>query len=120
MIALNSIKKRIFLFLIFCMGARLGLAFLAKKIDINYLPYLGYILMFPALGFILIYMFGLRKTGRETFGARIWWNNLRPIHGMFYLLASLMAIKKDRRCWVVLLLDAVLGLMAFTAHHFIL
>ena len=23
-------------------------------------------------------------------------------------------------CWVVLLLDAVLGLMAFTAHHFIL
>ena len=26
----------------------------------------------------------LRKTGLEVFGDKIWWNNLRPIHGILY------------------------------------
>ena len=41
-----------------------------------------------ALGFITIYVFGWRKTGLETMGAPIWWNDLRPLHGALYGIAA--------------------------------
>ena len=83
---MNEIKKRILLFLFGCIGVRSLFVIIAKYTDTKYLPYLGYLALLPALGFIYIFLSGTRKTGPETFGNKIWWNNLRPIHATLYIL----------------------------------
>ena len=67
-----------------CVVVRLFLVFLAGNISKEYLPLLGTLLLIPAAGFLVIYLGGLRKTGGEVFGERIWWNNLRPT--VYYIL----------------------------------
>ena len=102
---MNDLQKRFALFLIGCMGARLSLAIIAKNIDTKYLKYMGYLLLLPAFGFMFIYLTGIRKTGAEVFGEKIWWNNLRPLHAILYLLFSLNAINGNKNSWLYLLLD---------------
>ena len=70
-----------------------------------------------SIGFMVIFIFGLRKTGGETFGDKIWWNNLRPIHSIIYAIFAYMAITKNKNSWIVLLIDAIFGLGSFTFHR---
>ena len=83
---MNDIQKRFLLFLIFCIGTRTLLVYVSKNININYLPLLGYLALIPAFSFIYIYLTGARNTGAEVFGEKIWWNDLRPLHALFYFL----------------------------------
>lgn len=115
---MNPIQKRFALFLIGCMGSRALLAFLAKTISLGYLPYMGYALMIPAFGFLYLYVTGGRQTGGEVFGEKIWWVNLRPVHGALYLAFAYFAIRKQRRAWWILLADVVIGLVSFLAFHY--
>jgi len=115
---LNSLQNKLILFLGGCMSFRIILALIAKYIDKKYLESFGYMLLLPAIGFIIVYIGGLR--GRGAFNQKIWWNHLRPIHSLLYFIAAFYAIKKDRRSWMVLLLDAGIGLMAFLLYHFLL
>ncbi len=114
---MNTFQKRFLLFLFGCIGTRLSFSLLAKTLSVSYLPLLGYLALIPAIGFLVIYMFGLRKTGNEVFGDTIWWNDLRPIHAMFYGLFAYLAISKNSNAWIVLLVDTMLGLGAFLRHH---
>ncbi len=100
------------------MGARLGLVYLAYRRP-DLLPMLGALALLPACGFSYIYLTGSRTTGAEVFGERIWWNNIRPVHAGFYFTFALLALHRDPRAWVVLLLDAMFGLAAFVHHHFV-
>ena len=109
--------KRMALFLIGCIGMRSALVWLAYVCDPAYLPLMGALALIPAAGFMTIYFGGLRKTGAEVFGERIWWNDLRPLHGILYALFALMALNRDRRAWLVLLVDVVVGFAAFVWHH---
>ncbi len=68
---MTNIKQRFLLFLIGCVGVRVLFVVIAKNIDINYLKYLGYLALIFAIGFMYIYMTGIRKTGPETFGDKI-------------------------------------------------
>jgi len=119
-IYMNIIQKRFLLFLIGCIGLRLLLVYIAKNIDITLLKYMGYLLLLPAIGFIYIYLTGIRKTGAEVFGDKIWWNNLRPIHALLYLLFAYNAINGNRNAWIFLLIDVLLGLSSFLIYHLIL
>lgn len=65
-----------------------------------------------------IYTLGLRKSGPEVFGEKIWWNNLRPVHAAMYVLFSIAAIQKKSYAWTFLLSDAVIGLISFLVHHY--
>ncbi len=116
---MNNIQKRFLLFLVGCIGTRLAFTFLAKNISLKYLPYLGYLALVPAIGFIVIYGFGLRKTGGEVLGDRIWWNGLRPIHGLLFGLFSYLAITRNPNAWIVLLTDTAFGLISFLKHHYL-
>jgi hypothetical protein len=65
---MNTIQKRFLLFLIGCIGTRSLFVVLAKRANTEYLKYMGYLSLLPAIGFIYIFLTGSRKTGGETFG----------------------------------------------------
>ena len=111
------IKKRFLLFSI-CILVRSLFVIIVKKIDKKYLPYLGLLALLPAFGFLIIYFGGYRKTGGETFGQKIWWNNLRPIHAMLYLTFAYLAINRSKYSYKPLLIDVIIGLSAFLYYHF--
>jgi hypothetical protein len=114
-----SFKERTLLFLFGCIGSRLLFALLAKNINVNYLPYLGYIALVPAFGMLYIYATGSRDYGAEA-GGKIWWNSLRPYHSILYVLFAYSAINKEKDiAWKYLVLDVIIGLGAFYNHHFI-
>jgi len=115
---MNTIHKRILLFLIGCIGTRSFLVYIAKTTDVNYLPYLGYLALLPAAGFMYIFITGIRKTGLEVFGEKIWWNNLRPVHALLYTLFAYNAIQKNKNSWMILLADVLFGLVSFLWHHY--
>ncbi len=117
---MDNLQKRILLFLIGCVGTRLILVYIAKNISLQLLRYMGFITLIPAFGFIYIYLTNSRKTGPEVFGDKIWWNNLRPIHGFLYLLFSYNAITGNRHSWVYLLIDVLFGLSSFLIYHLFL
>jgi len=116
---MNNIKQRTILFLVGCIGVRSLFVLIAKYVNTNYLKYLGYLALLPAIGFIYIYLTGTRKTGPETFGNKIWWNNLRPVHAIFYLLFSYNAIIGNKNAWIYLLADVLFGLISFLIFHYV-
>jgi hypothetical protein len=115
---MNNIQKRFILFLVGCMGARSMLVYLAKTTNKTYLRYMGYILLIPAIGFIYLFASGSRKTGQEVFGDTIWWNSIRPIHALLYIMFSYNAIMGNSYAWIYLLVDLIIGLSAFLFYHF--
>jgi hypothetical protein len=115
---MNNIQKRFLLFLIGCIGTRSVFVLLAKNIGVNYLPYLGYLALLPAIGFMYIYLTGSRQTGAEVFGEKIWWNDLRPLHSLIYFLFAYNAIIGNRKAWIYLLVDVLVGLISFLVFHF--
>jgi len=115
---MNPIQKRFLLFLVGCMGTRVLITILAKNIDIQYLPILGYIALLPAFGFIYIYATGSRKTGLEVGGDKIWWDKLRPFHSILFFLFAYNAITKNVNSWKYLALDTFIGLVAFLSFHY--
>jgi hypothetical protein len=106
------------MFLIGCIGSRVLFVILAKKINIAYLPILGYIALLPAIGFLYIFITGSRQTGLEDGGDKIWWNSLRPIHSLLYFIFAYYAITKNSHAWKILALDVSFGLLAFIYHHY--
>lgn len=108
------------LFYLLCIPIRLILAYVAYKLD-KMPPVLQYsfIILTTAigLGFWSIYLNGWRKTGLETGGKPIWWNNLRPIHGSLYLLYAGLALSGVKNAWVVLLIDVIIGFAASARHN---
>jgi hypothetical protein len=115
---LDTIEKRMILFLVGCIGVRSLFVLIAKNIDNNLLPYLGYLAILPAIGFLYIYLTGSRKTGPEVFGDKIWWNHLRPIHSFLYFAFAYSAIMKRSYSWIFLLIDVVFGLIMFLLKHY--
>jgi hypothetical protein len=116
---MNNLQKRMLLFLVGCIGVRSLFVVIAKYINTTYLKYLGYLALLPAIGFIYIYLTGSRKIGGETFGEKIWWNNLRPIHAILYLLFAYNAIRGNKQAWIYLFVDVLVGLISFSIHHYV-
>jgi hypothetical protein len=70
-------------------------------------------------GFLYIWSNGLRKTGPETFGDPIWWNDLRPVHSALYAIFAVLAFGEEtqRHAWTVLLADVAIGFAAWIHFH---
>jgi len=115
---MNTIKKRFILFLIGCIGTRTLFVCLAKNANRTYLQYMGYLSILPAIGFFYLFLTGSRKTGAEVFGDKIWWNKLRPIHGLMYSLFAYNAINGNKFAWIYLLVDVMIGLVSFLIFHY--
>jgi hypothetical protein len=114
---MDPIIKRFILFLGFCITLRFFLAYKSRYVDKQNLKILGYLAIIPAIGFLVIYLFNLRPTGPETFGKKIWWDRLRPIHAGLYFLFAYLAVNGREDAWKALFIDAVVGLNAFILYH---
>jgi hypothetical protein len=112
---MNTIQKRILIFLFGCITSRLAIVWYVKNCRSCQLVKL--LLIMISFGFGVIYLFDLRKTGLEVFGAKIWWNSLRPIHALLYGLAGYYLGKNNDYAWKILLIDTMIGLVAFLNHH---
>jgi len=76
-------------------------------------------LVSTAIAWLILYFFDLRKTGPEVFGDKIWWNNIRPIHAIFYLLASYFIYNNKKNTSIKFLLaDVSFGFIAYIIHNF--
>jgi hypothetical protein len=115
--------KRIIVFLCGCILARTLLVLMAKKLDKKYVKIMGYIALLIGLSFMYLYFIGNAGADSqlEWLGdKKIWWNELRPVHGALYLLFALFAIKQKEYSWVFLLIDVIVGLVSWLIHHKIL
>jgi hypothetical protein len=112
--------KRIIVFLFGCILARIVLVFLAKNMGKEYLKNMGYIAILVGLSFWYLYIIGNAKADAqlEWLGdKKVWWNDLRPVHGTLYLLFGLLAIKQKDYAWMILAVDVIIGLISWLIHH---
>ena len=79
---------------------------------------MGQIALLPAIGFMYIYLTKSRDTGAETFGSKIWWNDLRPFHSLMHFMFAYYAINKDKNAYKFLVADIAVGFIAFLNNHF--
>lgn len=115
---ITPFQKRIALFLIFCMGLRVGLVFLARYASPLVLMIMGVLAACVAVGFLSIWWFKLRETGLETNGEKIWWDALRPFHALTFAVFAYLAIRGvSEHAWKPLALDVSVGFVAFVVHH---
>ena len=117
---MNDLQKRFSLFLGLCIPSRFLLSYIAKKLPLKYLPFMGFIMLGPVIGWTYIYLTGSRKSGMETLGAPIWWNDLRPLHAGLYFTFVLMAFNKSYNSYLPLFIDTIIGLTAFLKYHKVL
>lgn len=110
-------KKNITLFLLGCIPLRLLYAYFASKATTEQLKLLAIPSLAIAISFFYLFIYDLRKEAGETFGDKMWWNDLRPLHGGLFLAFAVMAMKGNSNSYIPLLLDAIIGLGAFTYYH---
>ena len=112
------VKKQILINFVFgCVFIRSLFVIISYKINKKYLPILGTLAILPAIGFFLIY-FKLINRKSGALGQKIWWDNLRPIHALLYLIFSYLAIKKSRFSYIPLLIDVLIGIISFVNNHY--
>jgi hypothetical protein len=111
-------QTRFALFIIFCLGIRVTLAYIARQSSPRILRIMGYLAIAPVIGFMYIFLSGSRTTGLEVMGGKIWWNSLRPVHALLYTSFAFSAINSYSYAWMFLLVDVALGIISFIIHHY--
>lgn len=109
--------SRFLLFVIGCLGLRAAFVYAAIYYP-QYLKYMAVVATAIGLGFIYLFLSGARPTGPEA-GGRIWWNALRPIHGILYLTFAYLAFQSQSFSYLPLALDWIIGFAAFVMYHFL-
>jgi hypothetical protein len=112
--------KRFLLFLIGCMGSRFLLTYLAKTVSQDYIKIILIITGLIGLSFVYIYFLGSDSADKQLEWAGdkiIWWNDLRIVHGLLYLLFTYLAYNNNKDAWTILLIDTLIGLISWTKHH---
>jgi hypothetical protein len=112
---MNCFKASL-LFLLACIPVRLLIAYAVQRTPEKYRLLVALALLVPAIGFLTIYFKGLRQNPGETFGCnngQVWWNDLRPIHGLLYATAAVLVLKESPFAHYPLYLDVLIGITAF-------
>jgi hypothetical protein len=118
---LSILQKRTLLFTL-CIITRLSISLIAKYINKKYLPFVGIITLIMGIGFIYIYLFGNDTANKQlewTGDKGIWWHHFRPIHGILYMIFSILAFTKNNKSWLVILIDTIFGLILFVTRHYL-
>ena len=104
-------SRNFLLFLLACLPARLGAAYVAYRFP-AWLPWMGLLAAIVACN----WLFGsFSHTG--FFGGKVWWASMRPVHAYIYLVFAAMAFAKVPQAYMVLVADALVGLVAGVVHY---
>ena len=119
---MSDIWKRIILFLVGCIGVRLFITYVAIIASPSVLKLMGIATTITAIVWLILFFGGYRNTGPEVFGDKIWWNSLRPVHAILFLLFAYKVMFEPTLLnavepWQILLADTVIGLIAFSIYH---
>ncbi len=109
--------KRLLIYVFFCLVTRFMLAFTVQNIDQKYQPIFGIIFIILGASFFYLYftdstdtLHQQADTQLEWLGeSKIWWSNLRPIHGFLFICAGILALNKNKYSYVPLYADLLFG-----------
>ena len=104
-------------FLFLCIPIRLLIAFLAYSISLQYLPLLAIVLGTISITTLTLFFTKSRLNAPEG-GGVTWWKDLRLLHGMLFLTATIYALLKNKYVFIPLLMDPIIGLFAFIHHYY--
>ena len=108
------------LFLLGCIPVRLFLVYISTQIPADKLKYFGIPLFLIAISFLFLYFTNGRMNAPEASGGVTWWSNLRIIHGLLYLAASVYSFQGKPQVWIPLLIDVIFGFFAFNFKLFLI
>ena len=117
---MNYIQQRFVRFLGLCIPTRFGISYLAKTQKNEYvINFLAIICLIMGLGFLKIYFFGSETADNQLEWAegKVWWNNLRILHGFLYVLFAVLVFLKKDNAWMIIFLDTIIGLISFFNYH---
>ena len=108
-------SRNLLLFLLACLPARLGAAYGAAFVAHRFpawLPWMGLLAAIVAINWLCG---SFSDTG--VFGGKVWWASMRPVHACIYLIFAAMAFAKVPQAYLVLVADALVGLVAGVVHY---
>tara|TARA_B100000795_G_scaffold267547_1_gene252591 strand:+ start:52 stop:390 length:339 start_codon:yes stop_codon:yes gene_type:complete len=108
-------KYRKLLFIFGCLPIRILYIHFAKNANLNQLFYLGIIAIIIGLSFFYQSKFGGKNS---PFGGSVWWHPVRNIHGILWVLFGILAIMKKSKAYMVLIIDVIIGIIAFINNYF--
>jgi hypothetical protein len=112
--------KRILLFLFGCIPVRLAIAYYAYTLQPKGIKILSFIFLIIGTSMAYLALANKRLSGPETFGENIWWTpHMRIVHATMYLLFFILAFINYPKSYIILFIDVILGLSAFSIHLFI-
>ena len=112
-----STSKSISLFMILCIPSRILIALLPLYLNESWLRVLGFLLVVVGIAFMTLFLTNSRLDAVEG-GGTTWWKNVRPVHGMLYILAGAVLLNGHRDLASLLLfLDVVVGIAVFANHR---
>lgn len=121
-------KERIATFLFLCIGIRILLTYFIYWIEKNKQDFLrilmGIVGLIISFSFIYIYLFGSERADQQLEiwndqDNKVWWNNFRVVHGIFYFLFAMYALTNTKGSYVFLGVDVSVGLLLWFSHHFL-
>ena len=115
---MDNLHKSFLMFLGLCIPIRFLIMYFSKITSTEKLQSIGYIYFLISIGMMYIYLTDSRKTGLESFGKKIWWNDLRPIFSIIYFLFAANAIQGNQDAYKYLAFDLILGFVSFILHYF--
>lgn len=113
---MKLLKNTFFLFTCVCIPMRLLFAYFVKQTPQKYINYLGILLAVFGFSFLFSYFNFNPRSDIGAFGGKIWWNNMRAVHGSLFLIYALIALHYKKNKWIILVIDPFIGLFAYWLH----
>ena len=109
-----TLKHSIFLI---CLTVRFSLAYFSYVLPSVKVRQLSYLALLPIIGWLNIIFFSPRDSGIEVPNGKIWWQNMRPVHVLMYIIFFLLAQFKTNLAWIPLFIDPLIGIGAWINNY---
>jgi hypothetical protein len=110
-----------FIFLLLCLPARYLLARYTSTVPDAHTTILGAALAAVGIAFLYLFLSDSRLNAPEAGGSGTWWNRLRPIHGLLYLLGGILLIAGYPKQYAAtcLWIDLLVGAVAHVSRYWL-
>lgn len=102
-----------------CILLRSIFVLLAYFLHPKYVYYMSFPAAFVSIGFFVTYM-KYKPGDLGVFQGNVWWNDLRLIHSIIYGIFAFLAFSYNKKSYIVLFIDVIIGILAFLQNYKIL